>query len=143
MQIDVSLDVFKALTERLSYDGQTYSDLIAELLRAESLVEAEDQSVPDMMDHRVMLKQAERGGFASRKLWLPHGTELRARYKNREYRARIDNNAWLDEAGGGPHGSPSAAARAITGTSVNGLRFWEARRPGDRDWIRLDTLSLL
>jgi len=140
MQIEVTLDVFKALTARLSYDGQTYSDLIKDLLAEDSIAEAEETAEDGLsMDHSVFLKQAERGGFASRKLWLPHGTELRARYQQKECRAHIQNSVWMDESGQ-RHSSPSAAARAITGNSVNGLRFWEALRPNDRTWRRLEAL---
>lgn len=145
MQIEVSLEVFKALTARLSYDGQTYSDVIQELLAEESILDemGPEESAEDAlpMDYRAYRKQATLGGFASRKLWLPDGTVLKARYKQKEYRARINNNAWLDEAGN-PHPSPSAAARAITGTNVNGLRFWHALRPNDRTWCRLEALSI-
>ncbi|MEG8222951.1 DUF4357 domain-containing protein [Sphingomonas sp. HH69] len=140
MQIDVSLEVFKALTARLSYDGQSYSDLIRDLLAQDSPLEADSMGESDYgTDHSVFMKQANEGGFASRKLWLPHRTELRARYRQREYRARIDNNAWLDE-GGNHHSSPSAAAYAITGNNVNGLRFWEARLPTGSTWCRLEAL---
>lgn len=142
MQVEISLDVFKKLTARLSYDGQTYSDVIEELLEEDSILESEGALAGyESTDHRVHLKQADLGGFASRKLWLPHGTELRARYKQKEYRARIDNNVWLGE-NGSRHSSPSAAAHEITGNSVNGLRFWEALRPGDRSWRRLEALVL-
>ncbi|RUN75594.1 DUF2924 domain-containing protein [Sphingomonas sp. TF3] len=143
MQIDVSLDVFKALTARLEYDGQTFSDLISELLSADSPIEVEGEPEHGgAMAGQIFLKQAEKGGFASRRLWLPHGTVLRARYKQKEYRARIDNNAWRDEADN-LHTSPSEAAKAITGTNVNGLRFWEAMLPGERHWVRLEALSAL
>ncbi|MDZ7893588.1 MAG: DUF4357 domain-containing protein [Sphingobium sp.] len=142
MQIEVTLDVFKALVARLTYDGQTMSELIGDLLNGELPLEVPNSAEEGVgVAHEVFLRQANRGGFASRKLWLPDKTELRARYKHKEYRARIDNNAWVDESGR-LHSSPSAAARAITGNSVNGLRFWEALRPGDRTWRRIDSLVM-
>ncbi|MBX9730613.1 MAG: DUF4357 domain-containing protein [Sphingomonas sp.] len=140
MQVEVSLEVFKALTARLEYEGQTFSDLISDLLNLESPTEPESPPAHgDAMDFRVYGKWSAMGGFASRTLWLPHGTRLKARYKQREYVARIDNNVWVDEAGT-LHPSPSAAAKAITGTNVNGLRFWQAMRPDDRHWSRLEAL---
>lgn len=143
MQIEVSLEVFKALTARLEFDGQSYSDLIKDLLNEDSPVEPEPEPPHGgAMAHRVFLRQADRGGFASRNLWLPHGTQLRARYKQKEYLAWIDNNAWCDSTGI-RYSSPSAAAKAITGNNVNGLRFWEAMRPEDRTWVRLEALTLL
>lgn len=79
-------------------------------------------------------------GFYSRGLTLPNGTALRARYKGYEYRAKIENDAWIDHLEN-RHFSPTGAAKAITGNSVNGWRFWEAWRPGDSKWRRLDLLG--
>lgn len=140
MQIEVSLEVFKALTARLEFDGQSYSDLIMSLLASNSNLEPEgDVPHGGAMTHEAYMRQADKGGFASRNLWLPPGTELRAYYKQKEYRARIINNAWCD-AQGYTHSSPSAAAKAITGTNVNGLRFWQALLPRERSWVRLEAL---
>jgi hypothetical protein len=75
-------------------------------------------------------------GFYSRGLWLPNGTRLRARYKQRLFEARIADGKWVDTVGN-EHTSPSAAAAAITSTNVNGLHFWEAKRPTDHGWRRL------
>lgn len=143
--IQVSLPVFKALTARLE-EGLTHDDIIRDLLRLDSPVEPEGgsavQDVTTIFQDKlgeVLHEQSGRGGFFSRGLWLPNGTQLRARYKQQEYLAEIRDNSWTDE-GGRHHSSPSAAATAITGTNVNGLRFWEARRPTDTVWRRLDAL---
>jgi len=141
--IQVSLPVFKALTARLE-EGLTHDDIIRDLLQIDSPVEPERegafQSVTVFQENfaKVLHEQSGRGGFFSRGLWLPNGTRLRARYKQKEFLAEIRDNFWLDE--NGRHSSPSAAATAITGTNVNGLRFWEARRPSDTVWRRLDAL---
>lgn len=141
--IQVTLPVLKALTAELQ-EGQTYDDVLRQRLGIDSIVEPEPESVDDRKINydaieRVVHAYSDKGGYFSRGLWLPNGTELRARYKQREFWARIVNNAWVD-ASGNRHTSPSAAATAITDTSVNGLRFWEARRPGDTSWRRLDQL---
>lgn len=139
--IRVSLEVFKQLTLRLE-EGQTHDDVIRELLNMDSIVEVENpSSLPfeRMSDHLARAWQTKGAGFVSRGLWLPNGTLLRARYKQTEYRARIEDEIWVDEDGRG-FTSPSAAATAITGTNVNGLRFWEAKRPSDKGWRRLDSL---
>jgi hypothetical protein len=73
---------------------------------------------------------------------LPNGTQLRATYKGRTYKAAIENGRWLDEAGI-EYNSPSAAARAITGNNVNGLRFWAGKRPSDGDWLSLEVMALI
>lgn len=143
-RLDVSLPVYKALTARLE-EGQTHDDVLRELLGlsaetdpAAGKFENWLGASPEALAHAL----SGRDGFFSRGLWLPNGTRLRARYKQQEYRAHIEDNAWLDEQGR-RHSSPSAAARHITGNNVNGLRFWQAKRPSDKDWLSLDVLALI
>lgn len=142
--IHVGMPVFKALTARLE-EGMTHDDVLRDLLGLDSVIEPEAVDLIDvsmaLRDEAMKLRheQSGKGGFFSRGLWLPNGTELRARYKQEEYRAAIRDSAWLDSKGR-RHTSPSAAATAITGTNVNGLRFWEAKRPEDSVWRRLDVL---
>jgi hypothetical protein len=140
--ISVSLEVYKQLTARLE-EGQTHDDVIRHLLGIDSIVELENPTnipLESVLAHSLRAQMAKGSGFISRDLWLPNGTELRARYKQKEYRASIAEEKWTDESGD-THTSPSAAASAITGTNVNGLRFWEAKRPTDKGWRRLDMLS--
>ena len=144
--IPISLDVLKALTNRLKADDQTYDDVLRELLELDSPVEPEIEPAPFAMFADALtsqfegLRRVQNGpGFYSRDLFLPNGTELRARYKGRLYEASIQDEKWLDDRGK-ERSSPSAAAGAITKTIVNGLRFWEGKRPGDSAWLRLDKL---
>ena len=145
-EIKVTLPVFKTLTARLE-EGMSHDDVLRQLLDIESIVEPEPEQFDNALARpvsesilAVLHEQSGKGGFYSRGLWLPNGTDLRARYKQKEYRARIVDNAWLDERGG-RQSSPSGAASAITGNNVNGLRFWEAKRPGDTSWRRLEILA--
>jgi len=144
-QIDVSLPVFKAMTARLE-EGQTHDDILRELLEIDSIVEPEPEQQMNAVSsfgegfQQALHEQSGRGGFFSRGLCLPNGTQLRARYKGKEYRAKIVKNQWISERGV-PQTSPSGAATTITGTNVNGLRFWEAKRPEDGAWRRLDILA--
>lgn len=142
--IQVTLPVFKALTNRLG-EGMTHDDVLRDMLGIDSVVEPEPLELVDVGKtfqneaKQLIHERSGREGFFSRGLWLPNGTQLRARYKQQEYRASIRHNTWNDESGR-RHTSPSAAATAITGTNVNGLRFWEAKRPADEVWRRLDIL---
>lgn len=138
--IPVSLAVFKALTSKLE-EGQTHDDVLRELLKLDSLAEPEKPNpFAHFEDFSVSVARGIGGavnGFHSRGLWLPNGTQLRARYKGQLFKARIASGKWIDSAGE-EHSSPSAAATAITSTNVNGLRFWEAKRPRDNGWRRLE-----
>ena len=145
MDISVDLEVFKALTERLEFEGQTHNDILRELLSLDSISE-EDPPEPAIMSGLDALtgvsdqwRRPSQSGFYSRGLFLPDGTLLRSRYKGSEYSGRVSEGKWLD-GDGCKHDSPSAAATAITGNNVNGLRFWEARRPQDNTWRRLEFL---
>ena len=161
MQIEVEFEIFKSLTMLLENEQDTYSDVIRRLiLKAGN----PDPEAPENALAKGVLSSKGTGwlgalhayqpkfpietenallgllgGFASRDLMLPNGTLLRAAYKGSLYGARIDHGRWIDE-NGDEHTSPSAAATAITGTNVNGLRFWEAKRPGDTQWQRLEGL---
>lgn len=142
--IDVSLPVFKALTAKLE-EGMTHDDVLRDILSIDSIIEPETEDPFAALTSfsesykQVAHERSGKGGFFSRGLWLPNGTRLRARYKHRQYLAGITDDTWIDERGKS-HTSPSAAATAITKTNVNGLRFWEAKRPGDGAWRRLDLL---
>lgn len=137
LQIDIDFDVFKALTAMRESENHTYNDVIRGLL-----------GLPESMSRRMSREwtvniedfgRAKWNGFISRDLFLPNGTELRANYKGNQFTASIQRNKWID-SNGAEHDSPSAAASAITGTNVNGLRFWEAKRPSDSEWRKLDAL---
>lgn len=146
MQIEIDFDVYKALTARRVHERHTYNDVLRELLDlGPALVpEAHPGSFQGVMaqvaDHFSRNLIGPPGSFVSRGLHLPDGTKLRARYKGSLYYAAIVDGCWVDEHGK-QHSSPSSAATDITGTNVNGLRFWEAMRPADTEWRRLDMLA--
>ena len=120
-------------------NGQSHNDVLREILLLDSPSETEVSDAPLSTLADTILKISFAGQFYSRGLALPDGTELRARYKGREYAAIIRDGKWTDHEGR-QQISPSAAAGKITSTVVNGLRFWEAKRPGDKGWRRLDVI---
>ena len=138
-QLSVDLDVLKALTAKLETDGQSHNDVLREILNLDSPVKTEDSDTPLSALADTFAKFSLPNHFHSRGLALPDGTALRARYKGREYAAAIRDGKWFDHEGR-PQVSPSSAAGNITSTMVNGLRFWEAKRPGDKGWRRLDVI---
>jgi hypothetical protein len=145
MQVEIDFEVYKALTAMRLHERHTYNDVLRELLNLGPLLvpEAHPGSIQGVMtqvvDHFSRGLIGPPDSFVSRGLHLPDGTKLRARYKGSLYHAAIVEGRWLDE-NGKDHSSPSSAATDITGTNVNGLRFWEAMRPGDSEWRRLDML---
>lgn len=138
MQIEIDLDVYKALTLHLLSESESYNDVLRRLLSisGESLAisRVEDRIVPATFN--ILAKAPEPGAWLGN-AFLPNGTQLRGTYKGRTFRAVIRDETWIDE-NGVPRKSPSEAAGAISGTNVNGWHFWYAKRPTDGDWHRLD-----
>lgn len=75
---------------------------------------------------------------------LPHGTELRMDYNGRQYIGRIDDGEWVVE--GQRFKSPSAAAGGVAvtksgkHTNLDGWNYWQAKCPGDANWIAIKQL---
>ena len=80
------------------------------------------------------------GGVWFSNVHFPEGTHFRATYKGQTYLAEIRDGRWIG-SDGKSRNSPSEAAGAISGTSVNGWRFWHVQMPGDPAWRRLDELK--
>jgi hypothetical protein len=148
MQIEIDFEVFKALTARRMSEAESYNSVIRQLLQmpaqASELIEGENPDAPGWRGGgkpimnagaRALFHGAYFGNVA-----FPEGTKFRATYKGQTYLAEIRGNKWID-ADGMPRRSPSDAAGAISGTNVNGWRFWHVLRPGDPSWRRLDELK--
>lgn len=121
--IEVDFEVFKALTLRRADENVTYNDVVRDLLGMRPVEPEGLTSPPAGRD------------WVTKGVSFPHGTELRAVYKGHLYTGRVDDGALV--IGNERYTSPSPGAMAITGNSVNGWDFWEARLPGTRDWIPL------
>ncbi|WP_338845076.1 hypothetical protein V8J88_15390 [Massilia sp. W12] len=128
--IEVDFEVYKQLTFRRATEHVTYNDVIrgllglAEAAPANSVAQGNAQSS---------------GDWVAKGVRFPVGTEFRASYKGQIHTARVENGA-LVLSNGAHCDSPSAAARLVTGSSVNGWRFWECRIPGKSSWQLLETL---
>jgi hypothetical protein len=130
MQIEIDFDVFKALTALRDSEVDSYNSVIRRLLNLPS----------GMMKLSDLATAGTRFGLWLGDVHFPEGTKFRATYKGQTYTAEIKNDKWVDQDGT-PRNSPSEAAGAISGTNVNGWRFWHAQRPGDPTWRRLDDLK--
>lgn len=82
--------------------------------------------------------------WASKSVTLPHGTALRMEYDGRVHTGVIDGGAWNVE--GGRYKSPAAAASSVARTkdgkrtNLDGWVYWQAQRPGETEWIGINTL---
>lgn len=126
-QIDVDFEVWKALTVRRATESHGYNDVLRDMLGLSALT-------PELT--KPVSKPVSGGGRTLGGRFLPNGSQLRATYKGVTHHAEISKNR-LVGADGKIFASASAAATAITGTNVNGLAFWEAKRPTDEEWRKL------
>jgi hypothetical protein len=148
MNIDIEFDVFKGLTALRSSESESYSDVIRKLLNLPAdPASAQRPTFGAFLNNAVVEQLTGLGGLrpVAFGIWfgdvhLPEGTILRATYKGKNYSAQIVNGQWIDQDGI-VRRSPSDAAGAISGTNVNGWRFWHVQRPGDAVWRRLDELK--
>lgn len=125
--IDIDFDVYKELTLRRDSPEMTENDVLRELL---DLGEKEQDEDTDSESTESGLPWTWKG------VQFPHGTKFRADYKGQTYYAKAENGALVYNGEG--YKSPSAAARAVTDSSVNGWRFWECKLPGGTKWKLID-----
>jgi hypothetical protein len=68
-------------------------------------------------------------------LFLPHGTEIRMRYRDRNYHARVEGDEIIYE---GKSVSPANLANTITNTSRNAWRDLWIKKPDWKEWLLAD-----
>jgi hypothetical protein len=72
-------------------------------------------------------------------LAFPKGTEFRGKYKGYFYYGEVSGGALM--INGRKFFSPSAAAMAITRSSIDGWLFWDCKAPEAASWIDIHTLK--
>ncbi len=127
--IEVDFDVFKAITARRPSEDVTDNDVLREVF-----------GLPRKAPSRTPPSPAAiaSGDWVTKGVRFPAGTEFRAIYKGQTFLARVEGGALV--VNGKRYDSPSPAAVAITGSAVNGWRFWEARLPGQAGWKMIESL---
>lgn len=160
MQIEIDFDVFKALTTLRRSEADSYNSVLRRLLELpiqNALAQFADapprgvlggvnallrSGLPPGTPHDRFGTNALAGALGGtwfNGIHFPEGTQFRATYKGATYLASISEGRWVGHDGI-VRTSPSDAASAISGTNVNGWRFWHVLRPGDETWVRMDSL---
>ncbi|HEY5081640.1 MAG TPA: hypothetical protein VII91_06925 [Bauldia sp.] len=135
--IEIDFDVNKSIEmERRGFE-ETPNDVLRRLL---SLGPAPaSQPINSSAAH-----EAHYGGWEGEGVVLPNGTIARMIYNKRSYEAQIKDRLWW--VNGRFFASPSDAASTVGVTkkgeitSLNGWLYWQVKRPGDADWIRIEEL---
>jgi hypothetical protein len=125
-QIEIDFDVFKELTNRRPAESITYNDVIRDLLKLGKAAKT--------------AKNSPNG-----KSWVvsdtafPVGSEFMADYKGTVHTG-VSRDGKLELSDGRKFTTPSAAAVHITGSNVNGWRFWKCKLPGATQFVLLERL---
>lgn len=118
-EIKVDFEVFKELTYRRKNEQMTENDVIRELLKLETSPENNKNEIEGIP-------------LVTKGVSFPHGTKFRTTYKGQQYDANVENGSLI--LNGFQYSSLSAAAFSITGSGVNGWRFWECLKPESNKW---------
>lgn len=140
MTIEIDFDVYKALTARRSDETVSYNDVLRTLLGMGQPT-AGLRRLFGLGGAKPTPSGSSKGDVADwnyKGIRFPAGTGLRAKYKGYVHNARIERSGIV--LNGKRFATPSDAARAVTGTNINGWRFWQCRLPGESGWRRLDAL---
>lgn len=126
-QIDIDFEVFKELTNRRPAEEVTYNDVIRNILKL---------PLPSKVTKAV---------HNTSKPWVvsdtsfPVGSEFIADYKGKTHFGVVKDGK-LTLSDGGAFSTPSAAAVHITGSNVNGWRFWKCKIPGASQHVLIERL---
>lgn len=132
--IDIDFEVFKKLTALRDSEDVSYNDVIRSLLglKAASGLSKSSGSKSSAS------ASAPAPAWITKNVHFPEGTLFRATYKGKPHAGKVEGQRLMVD--GKSHDSLSAAAVAITGSPVNGWRFWECKRPGDLQWSLAETM---
>jgi hypothetical protein len=134
--IPIPMDEFLTLVDFLRKHDSNRDPVIAVRDAIEFWIERANIS-PDLLLPETVL--AESRGYMWRYkdtyLFLPHGTEIRMRYKQQYHYAKVDGDQILHE---GKAVSPSLLANTITGSSRNAWRDLWLKRPDEKEWKLAD-----
>lgn len=131
----IDFDVHKAIEAAKRSFSESDNAALRRLLK----IDADDAAPPKVNGHAGTGREWFGDGVA-----LPHGTDVRMKYNGRLHTGQIDNGDWFVE--GERYNSPSAAAGGVGRTkkggktSLDGWLYWEAKRPGDREWVPIKSL---
>jgi hypothetical protein len=125
-QIEIDVEVNRWLEgKRISFD-QTHNDI----LRAEAGLPSHS---PRSATAASLTSNGDSGGaWTAKGATLPEGTRLRMSYNGNAFNGTVESGSWL--VNGARYSSPSAAASALSGVSLNGWNYWEAQLPGADRW---------
>jgi hypothetical protein len=131
-KIEIDIEIYRLIeSNRLSFEESENEILKRILLNTKK----SDGFIPvDVQKHTWV----SGGGLLWKGVFLKNGLKLQKEYKGQLFKAEVINNQIVFN--NSSFHSPSAAAIAVTGTSVNGWVFWEYFNSEKNEWEILDKL---
>jgi hypothetical protein len=125
-QIEIDVEVNRWIEGKRASFEQTHNDI----LRAEAGLPAQPPRSAATVN--TPSNGDAVGAWSAKGATLPAGTRLRMAYNGKTFNGVIESGTWL--INGARYASPSAAASALAGVSLNGWIYWEAQLPGTSKW---------
>lgn len=131
--IEIDFDVHKRIEAERSSFAESANDVLRRLL-----------GIGEQASVRTIKPIAEGRAWTGKGVTLPAGTRVRMKYNGRELTGIIVDGSWVVD--GQKFSSPSTAASELCTTksggktSLDGWKYWEAKRPTDERWAPISTL---
>jgi hypothetical protein len=130
-QIAIDLEVNRFVESKRTSFNQTHNDILRTIAGLPpSATQAFSAAKP--------ASNGDAGAWSGKGATLPAGTRLRMTYNGKVYTGTIEGGSWQVE--GGHYVSPSAAADAVTGKSLNGWGYWHVQLPATNKWLPISSL---
>jgi hypothetical protein len=127
-QIEIDVDVNRWIESKRTSFAQTHNDILRR--QAGLDLNPAASNGPQRLSTPIALNGV--GAWSRKGATPPAGTQLRMSYNGKLYTGAIEGGNWV--VNGARYVSPSAAAGALTGVSLNGWSYWEAQLPGTAKW---------
>jgi len=125
--VEIDFEVYKVLTNLRESEGMTYNDVLRRVL--------------GLSGHAPTTPASSNGvkPWVTQGTSFPAGSEFTTTYKGQTYTGVVKDGE-LELSDGKRFTSPSAAAIHITGSNVNGWRFWRCKLPGSFEPVLIERL---
>ena len=86
-----------------------------------------------------LLERSTTAGYTWKTLYLPHGTDIRMKYRGEYHYAKVESDRVMYN---GAPTTPGSLANSIAGSSRNAWRDLWIKRPWDKEWLLAEALRL-
>lgn len=134
--IEIDFDVHKRIEAERSSFGESANDVLRRVLGIGARENKASALIAAAVEHGR--------SWTGKGVTLPGGTLVRMDYNGQQLAGVITDGKWIVE--GREFSSPSAAAsksvRTKSGkeTSLDGWKYWQAKRPGDDSWVLISSM---